>query len=410
MSAYEQEFAFLKKVLAKSRIELKLLSEEETEPPLEAYRTIGESVLKAASDLRQKCVYRIVTPFRLRFILMRLSEGEKDILLIGPFMTDIPTPDEIKEIANELNLSHEEADLIATTFPDIPKLPGAGLIFIITDSFAEAVWPGETIRTVEINTKEKGRESSLQMIADAGGGDTSMLYEYKKDLINRRYQSENEMMSVVTNGQVEAAKHVTAHLTVADFDKRSVNPVRNAKNYCIIMNTLLRKAAEKGGVHPIHLDTLSSSIAYRIEETSTTEGILRLMHEMPSSYSTLVREYSYSRYSEAIQKVLVTIDCNIDKNLSLEYLADMASLSENYLSARFKKEVGTTLSDYITNIRISYASRLMAEQNRTIQEAANESGFSDVHYFTRVFHKKMGMTPGEYIAQYKGRSRNAKSK
>lgn len=410
MSEYGREFDFLKKVLEKSRIEYRQLSEDETTPPADAYRLVGKAVINDASEIKPGCIYRIATPFRLRFIVMRLAAEEKDILLIGPFMTDIPSPDEIRDIASELRLSQDEADIISSTFPDIPKIQGAGILDIVVDNFAEAVWPGRKINFIDLNSKETDITSSLQVLSESGAGDTSKLYEYKKELISRRYQSENEMMNVVSTGQVEAAKHSTSHLQVADFDKRSVNPVRNAKNYSIIMNTLLRKAAEKGGVHPIHLDTLSSSYAYRIEEASTTEGIIRMMHEMPASYSSLVREYSYAKYSEAIQNVLVTIDCNIAKNLSLEYLADMASLSENYLSARFKKEVGITISDYITNVRIRYATKLMGEQNRSIQEAANESGFSDVHYFTRVFHKKTGMTPGDYIARYKGRSKDEKSK
>ena len=48
------------------------------------------------------------------------------------------------------------------------------------------------------------------------------------------------------------------------LEMRGSSPLRSAKNYSIIMNTLLRKAAENGGVHPVYLDRVSSEFAIKM--------------------------------------------------------------------------------------------------------------------------------------------------
>ena len=79
--------------------------------------------------------------------------------------------------------------------------------------------------------------------------------------MEQRYAFENEMMYAVEHGQMQFEARFAAASYTAFFEKRASDPVRNAKNYAVIMNTLLRKAAERGGVHPIYLDQISSEYA-----------------------------------------------------------------------------------------------------------------------------------------------------
>ena len=58
------------------------------------------------------------------------------------------------------------------------------------------------------------------------------------------------------------------------MEKRLSDPIRDIKNYTIILNTILRKSAEKGKVHPIHLDALSSQFAKEIENITSVKKVL----------------------------------------------------------------------------------------------------------------------------------------
>ena len=74
-------------------------------------------------------------------------------------------------------------------------------------------------------------------------------------------------------------------------------------------------------------------------------------------------------------------------------------LSRSYLSTKFKKETGMTLSQYIQEQKIEKAKSLLKTTDRSILEIATYLGFSSQGYFQNVFKKLTGMTPKEYRNQ-----------
>ena len=162
------------------------------------------------------------------------------------------------------------------------------------------------------------------------------------------------------------------------------------------MNTLLRKASEEGGVHPIHIDRLSSSFAAKIEQAPSLQKILELMKEMFSSYCRLVHKHSVGRYSPIVKKTVIIIDSDISAELSLSTLAKQQSISEGHLATVFKKETGKTLSEFVRDKRMEYAKYLLSTTNLQIQTVAQYCGIMDVQYFSKIFKKQIGKTPREY--------------
>ena len=162
------------------------------------------------------------------------------------------------------------------------------------------------------------------------------------------------------------------------------------------MNTLLRKAAEQGGVHPIHIDRISSKYAKKIELMTDTKLISTLMREMFSAYCRLVYKHSIKQYSPIVQKTILLIDSDISAELSLNQLAINQEISAGYLSTIFKKETGKTVSEYIQDKRIDHAVYLLNTTHLQIQTVALHCGIMDVQYFSKIFKKKMGKTPKEY--------------
>ena len=74
----------------------------------------------------------------------------------------------------------------------------------------------------------------------------------------------------------------------------------------------------------------------------------------------------------------------------------MCSVSESYLSSLFKKETGTTITDYINSTRIRQALILLNTSSLPIGEVASRCGFLDSNYFSRIFKKQLGLSPREY--------------
>lgn len=211
-----------------------------------------------------------------------------------------------------------------------------------------------------------------------------------------RYSYENELMDAVTKGQSYKADMLLSSFSNISFEQRLSDPVRNIKNYCVIMNTLLRKAAEKGGVHPVYLDSASSVFAAKIEQFSSLNDVQPLMYEMFRSYCRLVRKHSMKDYSPPIQKAITYIDTDLTSNLSLSTISQALNISSSYLSTLFKKETGQTLTDYICQRRVNHAKHLLETTRLQVQTVAQHCGIMDVQYFSKIFKRITGKTPKEY--------------
>ena len=162
------------------------------------------------------------------------------------------------------------------------------------------------------------------------------------------------------------------------------------------MNTLLRKAAEKGGVHPIYLDKISSEFAVKIEQSSSLAESYPLMKDMFRSYCRLVRKHSMKKYMPIVQKTILIIDTDLSADLSLSALAEQQNVSLGYLSTVFKKDTGKTISEYIREKRIQHAIYLLSTTHLQVQTVALHCGIMDVQYFSKIFKKETGKTPKEY--------------
>jgi YesN/AraC family two-component response regulator len=211
-----------------------------------------------------------------------------------------------------------------------------------------------------------------------------------------RYSFENELIQAITMGQLHKENLLLSSINEDMFEKRISDPIRNAKNYCIIMNTLSRKATEQGGVHPFYIDRVSSKFATKIEQITSLKEVTVLMREMFCSYCQLVRTYMTQKYLPVVQKTMLLIDSDLSAELSLHSLAAHQGISDGYLSTVFKKETGKTVSEYIREKRIKHAMHLLDTTHLQIQTIALHCGIMDMQYFSKIFKKHVGKTPKEY--------------
>jgi two-component system response regulator YesN len=87
---------------------------------------------------------------------------------------------------------------------------------------------------------------------------------------------------------------------------------------------------------------------------------------------------------------------NFRKDLSLDEVSRQLDLSPYYFSKLFKEETGSNFVEYVTNLRMERAKKLLLEPDRSMKEIGMEVGYSDPNYFSRIFKKNTGVTPTEY--------------
>lgn len=104
--------------------------------------------------------------------------------------------------------------------------------------------------------------------------------------------------------------------------------------------------------------------------------------------------------SRRILKVKDFISKNYMDDLRLPALADMAGMSPSAFSRFFKMHTSRNLSDYIIDIRLGYASRMLVDTVKSISEICYDCGFNNLSNFNRIFKKKKGCSPSDFRENY----------
>lgn len=211
-----------------------------------------------------------------------------------------------------------------------------------------------------------------------------------------RYKAEDAMLAAVINGNTDLAVELYHRFRQFNISPRTPDNLRNVKNFLIIFNTNLRRAADTAQIHPYYIDNLSREFAIRIESTNNISQLESLSITMLRRYCMLVHNYSTKNFSSIIKKCIEKIRFEYNEHITLDSLASYLAITPSYLSVQFKKETSQTITDYIQNVRLEHAILLLNSTSDSIQEIASLCGFPDSNYFTRVFKKKKGLTPKEY--------------
>ena len=237
-------------------------------------------------------------------------------------------------------------------------------------------------------------------------------FNREMQLIDERYRAESVLLDAIADGDeyaAIAAFYAYALVMQKPLQKAtptSADPLRDYKNSVMITNTLFRKAIERNHVHPIYIHHSSSRLGVRIEQAQTEQELNDLMLEMVKTYCKLVKEYSLAPYSAPVQKAILYIDLNLCSPISTRDIAADQFISPNYLSTRFKEEVGDSISNYLLKRRINMACALLKTSSLSIQDLAAKVGIPDASYFSKQFKRITGTPPVQYQKEARRDSRS----
>lgn len=137
------------------------------------------------------------------------------------------------------------------------------------------------------------------------------------------------------------------------------------------------------------------------EALERLDTIQELEHEfmliLGSAFDWMDNQRSMRAHHPSLLKVKEYLNEHYaNPDLSLTYLSGEFELNPKYLSQMFKEEFGVNFLDYLGNVRIQQAKRLLLESGDSVQDIGVQVGYPNVRSFMRVFKKLTGVTPGEY--------------
>ena len=400
---YEKELEFLKRIYKKYNLSVMTF-----DPSVPMEGIDGAELLKILGrdagsltfydligEISDKTVYRITDHLKCSYVCLKLPESEGGlILMIGPYATEPVEEERVLEYAELLELEAKQTAHLLRYYRNIPLLPESSRLFTVIDAFCDIIWEGETGAYKTISTHEE-----MTFVPDSVSETDDKYQDFDMEILERRYELENQIMEAVRHGRTYKGEMFIGAFSPGAFERRLNDSVRNAKNYMIIMNTLLRKAAQEGGVHPFYLDRISSRYAAEIEAIKNVKTLPYFMRKMFEDYCRLVNKHATRNYSKLVKNVIIYVERDLSADISLKELAALNEVSATYLSTTFKKETGKSFVEFVNGRRIENAKHLLKTTRLQVQTVAQHCGFMDVQYFAKVFKKYTGVTPREYRGQ-----------
>lgn len=344
------------------------------------------------SMLEENTIYQITDYYECGYSFFQFP-NEHQILFIGPYLTKEFSDSDIYDLMNRIQIPAELFPQLHDYFYALPciseKFSFSSMLRHLYASIFSTELP--TLHPIDLK-KFESTEEFLEKNKFHVPDDPAL----SMHLLEERYQIEDQLLDAISHGNLTKALSVADTMASMRLAPRSESELRNRKNLMITFNSLLRRTAYEAGVHPFYIDAVSSNYARLIEQSQTVAEILDISPYMVRSYCDLVEKRSMSSYSEPVRQILVTVDASLTGDLSLKRFAEELFLNTSYLSTLFKKEVGMTLTDYVNKNRIDYAKKLLKSTTLSIQDIAIQCGIPDIHYFTRLFRREMGMSPREW--------------
>ncbi len=411
MITYEAELNIFKSILGQFNLSVNILpiSTEALENSdmgiigrMTGSRIPGVIEKRMKESIKEKTIYRVTDEFSCCYALMLLPEfDEPTVMVLGPYTRHETDRSWLESFIQEKGIDPRWTNILENHFRGIPRLENDKILFVSVNSLAERIWGLYQFSTEEIISGVPDSFIPLSSPPD-GHVQEDVLSRMRK--IERAYQAENQFLEAVAQGRIHRASIMLSNFSRDALENRAA-PLRNIKNYSIILNTLMRKAVERGGVHPIHIDRVSSEFALKIESIAALEDFMDLWQEMAHKYCLLARSQNTTDYSQLVQYIIARVDHDLTDDLSLKANAEALNVNASYLSSLFKKETGSTLTDYVNRKRIEHAIYLLSSTDIPISAVGQRCGIQDDNYFTKIFKKYTSMSPKQYRQQWRGEKR-----
>lgn len=404
---YENQLDFVKQLLSRMMIHTHVAASPKTSIAvdidlglramlfeLDDYASFSRNSME---DAKPNTIYCYFDEYDCKYIFFPLPENNR-FFFIGPYLFSVPDETAIRKKMERQGISETKYHMIYKYYTTLPIIDNEEFLLTIVNTLADTIWGKNNYhleylqymitdrheRLPYIRQQETNIEDSPQSLA----------------LIERIYDNENRMMHAVAEGKLHKISTISSYLTGNSIESRVTDTLRNRKNYLIILKTLLRKAAENGNVHPIHIDRESSLYAHKIESARSIRECDKLQQAMIKDFCLLVKRHSLNRYSSLVGKAVTIISFDLTADLRLATLAKQLNVHPNYLSSQFRKECGCTLTDYVNQKRMEQAILLLKKSDKQVQTIASECGIHDTNYFIKLFKRYTGFTPSEYRKEY----------
>jgi len=232
-----------------------------------------------------------------------------------------------------------------------------------------------------------GISEYIQYIKTMGGDET--------DHKTYPLEKEKELITLVAAGDKSGSQRVLNEILGYIFFTTGGN-YKVLKARVLELVVLLSRAALEGGADVELIFGMNYDYLNRIQGFETAEELTFWLSKVMIRFTDCVFNLSNCKHADIIYKALDYIRHNYMNKITLEDVAAEVHLSPAYFSRVFNEEMKQNFNQYLNMIRIEHSKKLLNDLSLSIADISGFSGFEDQSYFTKVFKKITGTSPGRY--------------
>lgn len=319
-------------------------------------------------------------------------------IVLGPSRRMPESKQELKELAFRCDVDPDETERFVLSMQSLVPMPLNSILQTLCA--VNFVLNGEkkSLADITIYDDEQGQltarmeaenvERNYQSIFEDDGTDKS---------VHNTLALEQTVMNFVRHGDTAALKAWLDNAPAVRSGIIASDALRQMKNTFIVTTALVSRAAIRGGVNVETSLSLSDVYIQKCELLHTIEDIENLQYHMVFDFTERVEKL---RLGKTPTKLAADVANYTMKHLSepvdVDALAKSLFITRTYLAAKFKKETGMTLSDFILREKVEEGKRLLHYTDKPISAIAAYLGFSSQSHFANVFRKYVDNSPLEY--------------
>ena len=211
-------------------------------------------------------------------------------------------------------------------------------------------------------------------------------------------ESERELMGKVKIGDRTGAKEILNSILGTILFK-TIGELGILKARLLELLSILSRSAVEGGVNIDVMLVKNLTYVNKVMQINNQEDLCAWISTALNEFIELVYSSQDARKVTQIRPAINYIDANYNKPITLADVAKASHLSISRLAHIFKDQMGITIIDYLTSVRIERAKQLLLATDQNCTEICFEVGYNNQSYFTRTFKGLVGMTPRQFKAR-----------
>lgn len=209
------------------------------------------------------------------------------------------------------------------------------------------------------------------------------------------FENESALQTAIMNKDMDGGYKALKELVGILFFHTHANSIFVVSRVQEII-TLMSRAALCTGADDMAVWKICENSYKKLYLLQSFERILSLLKNIMRSFILLVVHTESDMFSSSIRKAMAYAHKNFSLPISIEEISKEVSISPSYFCRRFLTETGKTWTQYLNAIRVENSKKLLSDTNLSLLQIAEDVGFEDQSYFSRVFKKLAGMTARDY--------------